>query len=176
MMHPMRHPARISLLVGAALALAACASDAGDDTAGGEPSAPAASDTGAAPDATAILDALYPERGEPPVELVITDLTEGDGAVVSAGQRAVVQYWGLRWSDGGTFDSSWSRGQPFTFALGAGQVITGWDVGVDGMRVGGRRVLVIPPGLAYGERGAGNVIGPGETLVFIVDLVDTGAS
>jgi peptidylprolyl isomerase len=176
MMHPMRNPARISLLVGAALALAACASDTADDGASGEPSAPAASDTGTAPDATAILEALYPDRDEPPTELVVTDLIEGEGAVVSAGQRAVVQYWGLRWSDGGTFDSSWSRGQPFTFALGAGQVITGWDVGVDGMRVGGRRVLVIPPGLAYGDRGAGNVIGPGETLVFIVDLVDTGAS
>jgi peptidylprolyl isomerase len=176
MTHPLRHPARISLLVGAALALAACASDAGDEPASGEPAAPATSDAMTAPDALAILDSLYPERGEPPVELVITDLTEGDGAVATAGRSAVVQYWGLRWSDAGTFDSSWSRGQPFTFALGAGQVITGWDVGVDGMRVGGRRVLVIPPGLAYGDRGAGNVIGPGETLVFIVDLVDTGTS
>jgi peptidylprolyl isomerase len=175
-LHPLRHPLRVSLLVGAALALTACASDQGDEPAAGEPAAPAASGAATAPDANAILDALYPERGEPPGELVITDLTEGDGPAVSAGQRAVVQYWGLRWSDGGTFDSSWSRGQPFTFALGAGQVITGWDVGVDGMRVGGRRVLVIPPGLAYGDRGAGNVIGPGETLVFIVDLVDTDGS
>jgi peptidylprolyl isomerase len=163
---------RFALLVGAALALAACASDAGDEPAVGEPSAPSASDPGTAPDALAILESLYPGRGAPPTELVVTDLTEGEGAAVGAGQRAVVQYWGLRWSDGGTFDSSWSRGQPFTFALGVGQVISGWDIGIEGMRVGGRRVLVIPPGFAYGDRGAGNVIGPGETLVFVVDLVD----
>jgi peptidylprolyl isomerase len=168
-----RTRAGVTLLVGAALALTACGSDTGQELPAGEPAAPPASDAGSPPDALAILDALYPERTDPPTELVIVDLTEGDGATIAAGDGAVVQYWGLRWSDGGTFDSSWSRGQPFTFALGAGQVITGWDVGVDGMRIGGRRVLVIPPGLAYGDRGAGNVIGPGETLVFIVDLVDT---
>lgn len=166
----------LSLLVGAALALAACASDAADQPASGEPAPAPGSGAGAAPDALAILESLYPDRAEPPTELVITDLTEGDGATATAGQAAVVQYWGLRWSDGGTFDASWTRGQPFTFALGTGQVISGWDLGVEGMRVGGRRVLVIPPDLAYGDRGAGNVIGPGETLVFIVDLVDTGAS
>lgn len=162
-----------SLLLGAALALAACGSDAGDEPAAGEASAPSPTDTSAAPDAIGILESLYPGRGEPPTELVITDIAEGDGDAVEPGQRAVVQYWGVRWSDGGTFDSSWSRGQPFAFVLGAGQVISGWDLGVDGMRVGGRRVLVIPPGLAYGDRGAGNVIGPGETLVFVVDLVGT---
>jgi peptidylprolyl isomerase len=170
----MRNPARtrFTLLVGAALALAACASDASDQPAAGEPAAPSATGPGTAPDATAILEELYPGRGEPPTQLVVTDLTEGDGVAVGAGQRAVVQYWGLRWSDGGTFDSSWSRGQPFTFVLGAGQVISGWDIGVEGMRVGGRRVLVVPPAFAYGDGGAGNVIGPGETLVFVVDLVD----
>jgi peptidylprolyl isomerase len=162
-----------ALLLGAALTLAACGSDPGDEPAAGETVTPSPTDTSAAPDALAILESLYPGRGEPPTELVITDLTEGDGAVVAPGQRAVVQYWGVRWSDGGTFDSSWSRGQPFAFVLGAGQVISGWDLGVDGMRIGGRRVLVIPPGLAYGDRGAGNVIGPGETLVFVVDLVGT---
>ena len=166
----------LSLLVGAALALAACASDASDQPASGDPAPAPGSGSGTAPDALAILESLYPERAEPPTALVITDLTEGDGATATTGQAAVVQYWGLRWSDGGTFDASWTRGQPFTFALGAGQVIAGWDLGVEGMRVGGRRVLVIPPDLAYGDRGAGNVIGPGETLVFIVDLVDMGAS
>jgi peptidylprolyl isomerase len=160
-----------TLLLGATLALTACAS--GDDAPAGEPATPSPTDTSAAPDAIGILESLYPGRGEPPTELVITDLTEGAGAAVEPGQRAVVQYWGVRWSDGGTFDSSWSRGQPFAFVLGAGQVISGWDLGVDGMRIGGRRVLVIPPGLAYGDRGAGNVIGPGETLVFVVDLVGT---
>lgn len=163
----------VTLLVGAALALTACGSDASDEPAG-EPAAPPATNAGVAPDAVAILDALYPERGNPPTELVVVDLTDGDGAAATAGDAVVVQYWGLRWSDAGTFDASWTRGQPFTFTLGAGQVIQGWDVGVAGMQVGGRRVLVIPPGLAYGDRGAGGVIGPGETLVFIVDLVDTG--
>lgn len=166
--------ARMALLLGTALVLAACASDATDEPAGGaEPTAPSTSAAGVQPDATAILESVHPDRGEPPTELQIVDLIEGDGATVTAGDGAVVQYWGLRWSDGGTFDASWTRGQPFTFALGAGQVIAGWDLGVEGMRVGGRRVLTIPPGLAYGDRGAGNVIGPGETLVFIVDLVDT---
>jgi len=165
----------MTALLGAALALSACASETVDEPAAGEPAAPAA-DAATAPDALAILDALYPDRGEPPTELVIEDLTVGDGPAISAGQGAVVQYWGLRWSDAGTFDSSWSRGAPFTFALGTGQVIAGWDRGVEGMQVGGRRVLVIPPSLAYGDRGAGNVIGPGETLVFIVDLVGTDAS
>ena len=147
----------------------------GDEPAATEPAAPAASDAGAPPDALAILEALHPDRGEPPLELGITDLVEGAGAQVTAGDRVTVHYWGLRWSDGGTFDSSWSRGQPFVFQLGARQVITGWDLGVDGMRVGGRRVLVIPSALAYGDRAVSNVIGPGETLVFVVDLVGVGA-
>lgn len=166
--------ARLALLLGTALVLAACASDAGDEPAGGaETSSPPTSTAGVQPDATAILESVHPDRGEPPTELQIVDLIAGDGAVATAGDGAVVHYWGLRWSDGGTFDASWTRGSTFTFALGAGQVISGWDLGVEGMRVGGRRVLTIPPGLAYGDRGAGNVIGPGETLVFIVDLVDT---
>ena len=164
---------RTTLLVGAALALAACASEAGEDASPSAPATPPASDAATAPDATAILEALYPSRTEPPSELVVVDLVEGDGAAAAAGGTAVVHYWGLRWSDGGTFDASWNRGQTFSFALGAGQVIRGWDVGVEGMQVGGRRVLIIPPELGYGDRGAGGVIGPGETLVFIVDLVGT---
>jgi peptidylprolyl isomerase len=169
---------RVTLLVatGVALALAGCASDASDEPSVTAPAAPSTQDAGGPPDAPAILEELYPGRGEPPADLVVTDLVEGAGAPIAAGQRAVVHYWGLRWSDGGTFDASWTRGDTFTFQLGAGQVISGWDLGVDGMRVGGRRVLVIPPALAYGDRGAGNVIGPGETLVFIVDLVDVGPS
>ncbi len=166
----------LTVLIGAALALAGCASDAADEPAPGESTVTSGSDAGAAPDALAILDMLYPERDVPPAQLAVADLTLGDGAVATAGQRAVVQYWGVRWSDGGTFDASWERGEPFTFVLGTGQVISGWDIGVEGMQVGGRRVLVIPPDLAYGDRGVGNVIGPGETLVFVVDLVDTGAS
>jgi len=165
---------RTAVLIGATLLLAACASDGGDDATSGSdaPSSPASSADGP-PDAAAILASVHPDRGEPPTELVITDLVVGTGATLTAGDQVTVHYYGVRWSDGGTFDASWNRGQPFSFRLGAGQVITGWDVGVEGMQVGGRRVLTIPPGLAYGDRGAGNVIGPGETLVFIVDAVET---
>jgi peptidylprolyl isomerase len=116
-------------------------------------------------------DVTIPE-GPPPSELVVEDLTEGDGPEAVAGQRVEVHYVGVAWSTGEQFDASWDRGQPFGFALGAGQVISGWDQGVQGMRVGGRRRLTIPPHLAYGDQGAGGVIAPGETLVFVVDLLD----
>ena len=96
---------------------------------------------------------------------------EGDGEVAKAGQVVTVHYVGVAFSTGEEFDASWNRGAPFRFPLGAGRVIAGWDQGVQGMKVGGRRQLVIPPHLAYGERGAGGVIGPGETLIFVCDLV-----
>jgi peptidylprolyl isomerase len=111
-------------------------------------------------------------EGPPPTDLVVEDLTVGAGAQVSAGQTAVVHYVGVAHSDGNQFDASWDRGQPLSFRVGAGQVIDGWDQGVAGMRVGGRRRLTIPPRLGYGARGAGDVIGPNETLIFVVDLVD----
>lgn len=173
--HPLPRPlARTAWVLGASLLLAACAADGSDEVADGPDPAPSSSAaTEGPPDAAAILASVHPDRGEPPTELVITDLVPGTGATLSAGDRVTVHYYGVRWSDGGTFDASWNRGQPFTFELGAGQVISGWDVGVEGMQVGGRRVLTIPPALAYGDRGAGNVIGPGETLVFIVDAVET---
>jgi peptidylprolyl isomerase len=109
--------------------------------------------------------------GEPPAELEITDVWEGDGAVAKAGDTVQVHYVGVAYSTGEEFDASWNRGDPLEFRLGVGQVITGWDQGVQGMRVGGRRQLVIPPHLAYGERGAGRSIAPGETLIFVCDLV-----
>jgi peptidylprolyl isomerase len=109
--------------------------------------------------------------GEPPAELEITDIWEGDGPVASAGDRVTVHYVGVAHSTGNQFDASWDRGEPLSFQLGAGKVITGWDQGLQGMKVGGRRQLIIPPGLAYGDRGAGNVIAPGETLIFVCDLV-----
>jgi peptidylprolyl isomerase len=110
--------------------------------------------------------------GPPPTSLEITDLTEGDGAEASAGQTVHVHYVGVAHSTGEEFDASYNRGEPLTFRLGTGQVIPGWDQGVQGMKVGGRRRLVIPPHLGYGDRGAGGVIKPGETLIFVVDLVD----
>lgn len=109
--------------------------------------------------------------GEPPQDLQVQDLTVGDGEEATAGQTAAVHYVGVAYSTGEEFDSSWNRGSPLEFRLGAGQVIAGWDQGVQGMRVGGRRQLVIPPHLGYGDRGAGGVIAPGETLVFVCDLV-----
>ena len=109
---------------------------------------------------------------EPPNELVVTDITAGDGAEATAGSTVEVHYVGVTHSTGEEFDASYNRGQPLSFRLGVGQVISGWDQGVSGMKVGGRRRLVIPPHLGYGDRGAGGVIKPGETLIFVVDLVD----
>ena len=109
--------------------------------------------------------------GPPPADLEITDIWEGDGAEAKAGDTVQVHYVGVAYSTGEEFDASWSRGIPLEFELGAGRVIAGWDEGVRGMKVGGRRQLVIPPDLAYGDRGAGNVIAPGETLIFVCDLV-----
>ena len=109
--------------------------------------------------------------GEPPADLQITDVWEGDGAQAKAGDTVLVHYVGVAFSTGEQFDASWDRGDPLEFRLGVGQVIAGWDQGVQGMKVGGRRQLIIPPGLAYGDRGAGRDIAPGETLIFVCDLV-----
>jgi len=109
--------------------------------------------------------------GDAPTDLEIVDLTVGDGPEATAGRTVVVHYVGVAFSDGKEFDSSWNRNSPFDFPLGAGQVIAGWDRGVAGMRVGGRRQLTIPSKLAYGDRGAGGVIKPGEHLIFVVDLL-----
>jgi peptidylprolyl isomerase len=108
----------------------------------------------------------------PPADLVMIDEIVGKGAEATTGTSVSVHYVGVSWSTGQQFDASWDRSSPFTFSLGAGQVIQGWDRGVTGMRVGGRRTLHIPPNLGYGDRGAGGVIAPGETLVFTVDLLD----
>ncbi len=109
--------------------------------------------------------------GEPPAELVLDDLEIGEGAEAVAGQNVTVHYVGVAWSDGKQFDASWDRNDTFGFRLGAGQVISGWDEGVAGMRVGGRRSITIPPHKGYGAAGAGGVIKGGETLVFVVDLL-----
>ncbi len=114
---------------------------------------------------------IAPKTDPVPTTLVMTDLTLGDGPEAKAGQQVEVHYVGAHYASGEQFDASWDRGSTFGFSLGAGQVIQGWDQGVAGMKVGGRRELVIPPHLAYGPRGAGGVIKPNETLVFVVDLV-----
>ena len=107
----------------------------------------------------------------PPTELLWEDLTVGDGDVAAAGNTVDVHYVGVAWSTGGQFDASWDRMEPFAFGLGQGQVISGWDQGVQGMKIGGRRRLTIPPAMGYGASGAGGVIAPNETLVFVVDLL-----
>ena len=108
---------------------------------------------------------------EPPTDLVVTDITEGDGPEAAAGQTVSVHYVGVAHSTGEEFDASYNRGEPLQFRLGVGQVIAGWDEGIVGMKEGGRRKLVIPAHKAYGDRGAGAVIKPGETLIFVVDLL-----
>jgi len=112
-----------------------------------------------------------PHLGPAPTDLEITDLTVGDGPEATAGSRVNVHYVGVAHSTGEEFDASYNRGTPLAFQLGVGQVIKGWDDGVQGMKVGGRRRLVIPPHLGYGDRGAGGAIKPGETLIFVVDLL-----
>ena len=112
----------------------------------------------------------FPE-GPPPTDLEITDITEGSGAEATSGSTVSVHYVGVAHSTGEEFDASYNRGTPLDFRLGVGQVIAGWDQGVQGMKVGGRRKLVIPPRLGYGDRGAGGAIKPGETLIFVVDLL-----
>jgi len=114
---------------------------------------------------------IDPPDGPPPSDLDVTDLRDGDGEEATEGRTVQVHYVGVAHSTGEEFDASYNRGEPLSFRLGVGQVISGWDQGVQGMKVGGRRRLVIPPHLAYGDRGAGGVIGPGETLIFVVDLV-----
>ncbi|WP_328899368.1 MULTISPECIES: FKBP-type peptidyl-prolyl cis-trans isomerase [unclassified Streptomyces] len=109
--------------------------------------------------------------GEPPADLEIKDIWEGEGAEAKAGQMVSVHYVGVAFSTGEEFDASWNRGKPLQFKLGAGQVIAGWDKGVQGMKVGGRRQLTIPAHLGYGDRGAGSAIAPGETLIFVCDLI-----
>jgi peptidylprolyl isomerase len=118
---------------------------------------------------------VYVPPGEaPPAELVIEDLTEGDGVLAEPGNDVEVHYVGVAWSTRKQFDASWDRGETFVFGLGQGQVIKGWDQGVAGMKVGGRRKITIPPNMGYGAAGAGGVIKGGETLVFVVDLLGVG--
>src|SRR5882672_5536409 len=109
--------------------------------------------------------------GPPSYELELEDLTVGEGEEATPGRIVEVHYVGVSWQTGNQFDASWDRGDTFKFGLGKGQVIAGWDQGVAGMKVGGRRRITIPPTLGYGKRGAPPVIKPDETLVFVVDLV-----
>lgn len=165
-------PWSVALPLAAVFALSACGGD--DDVPPASPEATEVEvDLESVPDPATYLDDA---RGEPPTELVVEDLLVGDGPEATAGDVVAVNYVGVDYASGQEFDSSWGRGTPFEFQLGVGQVIPGWDQGVEGMRVGGRRVLTIPPDLAYGDRGAGELIGPDATLVFVVDLLEVAGS
>ncbi|MFZ3414758.1 FKBP-type peptidyl-prolyl cis-trans isomerase [Arthrobacter sp. 3Tela_A] len=112
----------------------------------------------------------FPEH-DAPTDLVIEDIIVGDGAEAKAGDTVSTHYVGVAFSTGEEFDASWNRGAPLDFKVGIGQVIQGWDQGLLGMKVGGRRRLEIPAHMAYGDRGAGSAIAPGESLIFVVDLL-----
>jgi peptidylprolyl isomerase len=166
-------PRRRTLALGlacAALAMAGCGDDAENEAASTATPTPTGTPT---PEATP--EATKPEvakpKGKAPRRLVKRDLRVGSGPAAQPGQLVQVQYVGVSFKTGEQFDASWDRGEPFVFQLGAGQVIPGWDRGVAGMKVGGRRRLVIPPDLAYGAQGSPPTIGPNETLVFVVDLL-----
>jgi peptidylprolyl isomerase len=173
---------RRSLLLTLVLAIAAPATAIGcggdDDSSSASSSPPAHSDTtehspGALEEAlkdTSAKPVIPKPTGTPPRQLVKEDIVRGKGAPVRKGDTVTVQYEGVTFSTGEQFDASWDRGKPFTFTIG-GRVIEGWNRGVVGMRLGGRRMLTIPPELAYGAAGAPPVIGPNETLVFVIDLL-----
>ena len=167
---------RLAVLLGsAALAVSLAASGCGDedDSATTPPveTIPAPT-TPATPPPEGSKPKVQVPSGPAPKKLETKDLKNGDGAEAKSGSQVVVHYVGVDYKTGKQFDASWDRGQPFPFQLGAGQVIPGWDQGVEGMRVGGRRQLVIPPRLAYGPQGQPPDIGPNATLVFVVDLID----
>jgi peptidylprolyl isomerase len=115
-----------------------------------------------------------PVEGEPPAELVVEDVVKGKGPEAAPGDPLTMQYVGVSWSTNQEFDASWDRGEPFQFQLGAGMVIPGWDQGLEGIRRGGRRLLIIPPDLGYGPAGSPPAIGPNETLIFVVDAEKIG--
>jgi peptidylprolyl isomerase len=161
----------ISLCLALALAIAGCGGS--DDSSSSTQSTSEAAST-AKSEAAVNLDTkpkVTVPSGAPPKQLEEKEIVEGGGAEAKAGDEVTVQYVGVGYKSGEEFDASWDRGEPFTFTLGAGEVIPGWDQGVAGMKVGGRRELTIPPNLAYGPTGSPPVIGPNETLIFVVDLV-----
>jgi len=157
----------VSLCVALALAVAGCGGS-GDDSSSTQ--ATTAAKSGGDTNLDAKPKVKVPD-GPAPKKLEVVDIVEGDGAEAKAGDEVTVQYVGVGYDSKEEFDSSWSRSEPFTFTLGAGEVIPGWDQGVAGMKVGGRRELIIPPNLAYGSAGSPPVIGPNETLIFVIDLL-----
>ena len=168
----------IACLLALALVAAGCGGDdpeqAAAPKAAEETPTPAATPEPAPAEISKNLDekpAISKPSGDPPSKLEVDDIVEGKGKAAKSGDNVTVQYVGVSFSTGEQFDASWDNGQPFSFPLGGGQVIEGWDEGVAGMRVGGRRELTIPPDQAYGEEGRPPAIQPSETLIFVVDLL-----
>jgi len=158
-------------LAGLALTAAGCGSETttAEFTVDAPPSGESASE-GEAETASEKPEVEVP-AGKPPKELKVRDIEEGEGPAVKAGDSVSVNYVGVAFSTEEEFDNSYDRGAPFEFTVGEGQVIAGWDEGLVGMKAGGQRELIIPPGQAYGAQGSPPSIGPDETLVFVIDLV-----
>jgi peptidylprolyl isomerase len=159
----------LAALLCAALAASGCGSSSSTDSSKSTGSTSAETETSTA---EKTKPKVTVPKGAPPKKLVIEEIEKGSGATAKSGDEVTVQYVGVNYKNGKEFDSSWSRNQPFSFNLGAGEVIPGWDQGIAGMKVGGRRELIIPPSLAYGSAGAPPSIGPNETLIFVVDLLE----
>jgi peptidylprolyl isomerase len=177
---PLRSTTLLALL--AALVLGGCGDDEEEDS--GASASPSTAEQPAEPAETspaAQLEALRDTStkpviprpsGSPPRRLRKEDVVRGKGPAAKPGDTLIVHYAGVTFSTGEEFDASWNSGQPFVFPLGGGRVIEGWDRGFVGMRKGGRRILTIPPEQAYGTQGRPPAIGPNETLVFVVDLLE----
>jgi peptidylprolyl isomerase len=169
-----RIPTTLACAVLIAAGLSACG---GSSKAPGVQLAPAGGQTSATPTTAKVPPALSKKptvtvpKGPAPSHLVVKDLITGSGPAAAANRTVTVNYVGALYSTGKEFDSSWSRNQPFTTPLSAGAVIPGWVHGIQGMKVGGRRELIIPPALAYGKSGSPPTIPPNSTLVFVVDLL-----
>jgi peptidylprolyl isomerase len=170
------------MLAAAAVSIGACGDDKGDTATTTAAPAAAATGTSTGPPTgkTSSLDistdlstkpTISKPSGDPPKKLVVMDVVDGKGRAAKAGDNVVVHYVGALYKTGKQFEASWDSGSPYPFTLGQGAVIPGWDQGLQGMKVGGRRLLIIPPDLAYGAQGQGS-IGPNETLVFVVDLLN----
>ena len=178
----MRRSLPCLLLLTAALALSALAACGGDDDNGEASPPPSTKETQTREEPspaelrealknTATKPVLPKPTGSPPRRLVKEDVVKGKGPAAKPGDTVTVNYVGVAFSTGEEFDNSWDRGQPIKVPLGGGRVIKGWDRGLVGMRAGGRRILSIPPELAYGRQGYPPAIAPNETLVFVIDMV-----
>lgn len=164
-MPPMRQ-AFLIVFACLALALAGCGGSSSSEEATSEKQA----ESSAEKPAKKTKPQVTPPKGPPPKKIVTREIEEGSGPAAKAGDQVSVQYVGVNYRSGKEFDASWDRGEPFTFTLGNHEVISGWDIGIKGMKVGGRRELIIPPNHAYGPNGYPPTIPPSETLVFVVDL------